>query len=333
MFLAAPLPADGVDVEFNAPILRWPYRKGKDSRYEVTLSMDSLFADGRSLGATGLTGAFFNPHRRLEEGVWYWRYRVSGADWSKTLRFHVTAAALPMVSPSAVAFLKAVPLAHPRILAFGGHERSVGNRAIREAIEREVQAALSGRLLTEDLARVVADSGLDEKRRKKLRQDASVDLGHALLGRMTALCQGYRLAPDEARYEAAVAQTREVLRWDPEGLTVVSDFTDGACLYVLALCFDTFHDRLGTGLRDSLVQSIALRAGRFHDEWVNNIESKVLSGHVWQLILREYFFSVLSLQGHHPRHRRRMVGGRVLSHDEHGPAGGRPRDHPSLHRF
>ena len=301
MFLAAPLPADGVDVEFNAPILRWPNRKAKGSRYEVTLSKDSLFADGHSLGATGLTGAFFNPHRRLEEGVWYWRYRVSGADWSKTLRFRVTSAALPMVSPSAVAFLKAAPLAHPRILAFGGHERSVGNFAIREAIEREVQAALSGRLLTEDLARVVADSGLDEKRRKKLRQDASVDLGHALLGRMTALCQGYRLAPDEARYEAAVAQTREVLRWDPEGLTVVSDFTDGACLYTLALCFDTFHDNMPQGLRDSLVLSIALRAGRFHEEWVNNIESKVLSGHVWQLILREYFFSVLALQGHHPR--------------------------------
>lgn len=300
MFLSAPLPADGSEVEFNAPILRWPYRKGKGSRYEVALSVDSLFPSEKNLGASGLSGAFFNPHRRLEEGLWYWRYRVIGGPWSKTLRFRVTSRAMSMASPTAGAFLKAVPLTHPRILAFGGHERSAAKAPIRDAIRREAMEAVAGPLLTEELTRVDAGT-LDEKRLKKLRQDAAVDLGHALLKRVSALCQWYRLSPDGGMLAAGVKQAREVMRWDPDGATSVSDFTDGACLYALALCFDTFHDRLPSGLRDSLVQAIALRAGRFHDEWVNNIESKVLSGHVWQLILREYFLAVLALQGHHPR--------------------------------
>jgi hypothetical protein len=300
MFLAAPLPADGSEVEFNAPLLRWPHRKGNGVRYDVSLSMDSLFTAGRSQGATGLTGAFFNPHRRLEEGVWYWRYRVSGGDWSKALRFRVTSEALPMASPSAAEFLKAVPSAHPRILAFGGHERSEANRPIRDVIRREAKEALEGPLLTEAMCHVEA-GGLDEKRLKKLRQDAAVDLGHALLKRVSALCQWYRLSPDDSVLAAGVTQVREMMRWEADGPIAASDFTEGACLYTLALCFDTFYDRLPEGLRDSLVQAVAQRARRFYEEWVNNIESKVLSGHVWQLILREYFFSVLALQGHHPR--------------------------------
>jgi len=300
MFLSAPLPADGSEVEFNAPILRWPYRKGKGVRYDVALSMDSLFPEGLSLGASGLTGAFFNPHRRLEEGLWYWRHRVSGGPWSKTLRFRVTSRALSMASPTAGEFLKVVPLAHPRILAFGGHERSSAKAPIRDAIRREAMEAVAGPLLTEELTRVEAGT-LDEKRLKKLRQDAAVDLGHALLKRVNALCQWYRLSPDGGTLAAGVMQAREVMRWEPDGATSVSDFTDCACMYALALCFDTFHDRLPMRLRDSLVQAIAMRAGRFHADWVNNIESKVLSGHVWQLLLREYFLSVLALQGHHPR--------------------------------
>jgi hypothetical protein len=82
MFLEEPVPANGVSVTFNAPILRWPFQKGKQVKYDAALSMDSVFTKGRTIAAAGLQGAIFNPHQALATGKWYWHYRVAGKEWS-----------------------------------------------------------------------------------------------------------------------------------------------------------------------------------------------------------------------------------------------------------
>ena len=68
MFLEQPVPANGTTVLFNAPVLRWPYQKGKQVRYEVQLSQHKNFES-------------------LAGGVWYWHYKVSGKEWSAVQQF------------------------------------------------------------------------------------------------------------------------------------------------------------------------------------------------------------------------------------------------------
>src|SRR5690606_38947541 len=68
----------------------------------------------------------------------------------------------------------------------------------------------------------------------------------------------------------------------------------------MALVFDTFYDSLTAEQKSILLAAIKTRAKGFYKSWVNNIESKVLSGHVWQLLLNEFFKTSLALYKHVP---------------------------------
>jgi hypothetical protein len=301
MFLRQPAPGDGSVAAFNAPVLRWPYQKGKGVRYALELSRDSLFQDPSTIRVTDLTGAIWHPHRSLAAGRWYWRHRLAGKSWSPPLRFQITAASLPNASPRADIFLKGIPAAHPRILRLpdAGLPNIKLSDPLAVAIIYEADSILNVGIIKGDSAAPLRQAK-DPAQLKKLRQDAVVYLGERLLTGITLASQADRLRPDDRYKSYAVGQALVIAGWDADGITESSDFADGACMYAMALAFDSFHDRMSPDERELLVQAIAHRAGRFYAAWVNNIESKVLSGHVWQYILNEFFHTSMALLGHHP---------------------------------
>ena len=300
-FLETVVPAQGSEVTFNAPVLRWPYQKGKQVTYSVQLSQDSLFGTGTTKSINGLKGAFYNPHQLLSEGVWYWKYRVSGKEWSPVNRFLVTSKALNMVSPGHDVFLSKVPAGHPRILTDypDQHLRPLSNRPDAIAILTEADKVLEQKVPTENDAQPAA-VGANERQNKKIAQDAVVRLGHTVYKRLTSLCQAYLLTGNKAYSKKAITIAMEVSRWDPKGISGSRDFTDGACMAGMALVFDTFFDQLTTEEKSLLSKAIKVRAAGFYKSWVNSIESKVLSGHVWQLLLNEFFKTALALYGYEP---------------------------------
>ncbi len=301
MFLERPLPAPGTAVEFNAPILRWPYQKGKGVTYEVRLSQDARFPASSTLSATGLTGAFFNPHRSLDTGTWFWQYRVSGKTWSSVLDFTVPPDALEMVSPPAAAFLASLPAEHPRILPnHPGQDLSgLSRHPEATAILAGARQALSQQLFTEKDAAPLAE-GATPGQQQKIAQDAVVFLGKNVQELVLSSCQAYLLTHDQRYADKAKAMAMEVASWDPNGISGSADFTDGACMYSMALVFDTFYDQLPPKDRRLLLTAIKSRASGFYHHWVNSIESKVLSGHVWQLLLNSFFKTAIALYHHEP---------------------------------
>ncbi len=301
MFLEQAVPGDGVTVQFNAPVLRWPYQKGKQVKYDVQLSQHIDFPATSTITATALTGAFFNPHQSLQPGKWYWRYRVSGKPWSKRYQFLVPANALPMVSPRAALFLSKVPAAHPRILLDDPHEdiTPLSRNADALAIIADADKALLQPALTEADA-VPTAKGATPKQEKKIQQDAVVRLGNRVHQEVISLCQAYLLTKNEQYISRAIETGMELTRWNAEGMSGSSDFMDGMCMYNMALVFDTYFDKLSAAQKSALLQAITVRAGRFYSNWVNNIESKVLSGHVWQLLLNEFFKTSIALYHHQP---------------------------------
>lgn len=71
-------------------------------------------------------------------------------------------------------------------------------------------------------------------------------------------------------------------------------------MYDMALVFDTFHESLTPEQQKKLLDAIHIRASQFYKSWLNNIESKVLSGHVWQLLLNEFFNTSIAVYKHDP---------------------------------
>ncbi|HEX5025977.1 MAG TPA: DUF4962 domain-containing protein, partial [Agriterribacter sp.] len=301
MFLEEAVPGNGVTVRFNAPILRWPYQKGKQVRYDVQLSQDVDFPGTSTITATALHGAIFNPHQKLKEGKWFWRYRVSDQPWSPAQYFIIAADALPMVSPPPARFLSKIPEAHPRILLNNPHENitQLSTKADALVIIADAEKVIPQKTLTEADAKPAA-KGATARQDKKINQDAIVRLGNRVHQMVLSLCQAYLLTGNEKYIPKAIDIAMELATWDPEGMSGSSDFMDGICMYNMALVFDTYFDQLSTAQKAVLLQAIKTRAGKFYNSWVNNIESKVLSGHVWQLLLNEFFKTSLALYHHEP---------------------------------
>lgn len=303
VFLNQPVPVHGAEVRFDPPVLRWPYQKGEEGTYELRLSQDSLFQGNSTLYARELAGAMYNPHRKLSEGDWFWQYRVTGKTWSRLLKFTVPANAQPLSSPRSEEFLTGIPRQHPRILKSIPEEdlRIFSNRPEAIAIVSEAKKALHGDLLSEPRTREADSEGLTELQTSRIEKDAIVRKGHQIHDGVLTLCQAFLLTSENRYRQRAIQIAMAVSDWDPEGSSAQADFTDGACMFVMALVFDTFYQDLNAQQRAKLLTAAGLRTERFYRQWVNNIESKVLSGHVWQLLLNEFFKTGLALHGHDPR--------------------------------
>lgn len=296
VFLNKPVP-QGTTVSFNAPVLRWPVKKGKAVKYDVRISDDPTFEKERSFGEEGISWAMYNPHRALKPGDWYWQYRTSGADWSDTFKFTVTADALPMVSPAATVFLKGIPVAHPRILTgrrTAAELKSLADNADARAVIAEAELQWLKPVPKEASVSFVK-KGKDKDRDRKREQDAVNTLGNAVHNMVVSLSRAYLLTGDEKYVPKLMEVLMEVASWDPKGLSHEQDFADARCMRAMAIGYDTFYDRLTPEQREKLRTAIKARASHFYDSWVNVQEAKVLSGHLWQHILHYFFESAIAV--------------------------------------
>lgn len=300
-YLEIPVPSGGIEVQTNPPVLRWPYEKGSKVFYEVELSQDSLFPEnGKTFVKTEM--AVYNPHRKMENGTWFWRYRKVGGDFSKLLEFTVDNSAVEMVSPSATDFLQSVPAVHPRVLI----QKSETNELLNliknpdaQAIVAEAKKYLEMAVPSENDAFSKSKSD-DPRQQRKFDMDASQKLSSTVYHGINLLSQAYLLTGKTEFSEKAIALAMEVTAWNPEGITRLSDFGDARCMLGMALVYDTFYDKLTDAQKQKLLQAASKRAGYFYGKWVNDIESKILSGHVWQHILHYFFQTAVALHGDEP---------------------------------
>lgn len=296
VFLNKPVP-NGKVALFNAPVLRWPVQKGKSVTYDVRVSDDASFDKGIRFGEDRIAWAMYNPHRSLKPGTWYWQYRVSGEKWSDTFSFTITSSSLPMVSPTARQLLEAIPREHPRVLP--GTLSKTTLRELSSDKEARVIIADADRVLNNPIPRekdaIVVKEGKDPDRDQKIAMDAVSALGHAVKGMVTPLCQAYLLTGDKKYAVKGKEAIMKVAGWDPKGISMLNDFADARCMQSMAIGYDTFYELLSQAEKDTLMKAIKARASHFFHSWVNAIEAKVLSGHVWQHILHYFFQTTLAI--------------------------------------
>ena len=293
-------PSGGLEAQFNPPVLLWPSKK--NTTYSVRLSTDSGFKSDQTIQVENLKRALFNPHRKLASGKWFWQYKMGNGEWSKMASFQITDQTPEMVSPDAQTLLRQIPADHPRILAWKHDPNKL--KTLQENPDAKAIIDRAKELMAIDLPKEADGYSkrqvADPNQQKKLDQDASQNLSTSVYERITALSQAFLLTGNEAFRAQAVAIAMEVSSWNPDGVTKRSDFGDARCMVAMAIAFDTFYEQLSPAQKSKLVEAITLRARGFYNEWVNSIESKVLSGHVWQHILDYFFQTSLALYGEEP---------------------------------
>ncbi len=302
-YLDYPTPSAGKVVRTNPPILRWPVEKGRNIRYDIRLWAENEGSSPDRINEIrDIPWAMFNPHEKLASGNWYWQFRKSGEEWSEKQHFLVDSLAVEIVSPDANEFLQALPKAHPRVLASAADLSRLGNLELNEDIRFIL--AKAEKVLLESIPNeqegLPTRTGADESQDKKLRLDASKELGSRVYYAVVSLSEAYILSRNEEFAEKAIQIASEVATWEPRGVSSVNDFGDSRCMVAMALVFDTFYDKLSDTEKEALIQAIKPRASHFYTSWINNIEARVLSGHVWQHILHYFFQTCLAVYGDEP---------------------------------
>lgn len=293
-------PAGGVVVDVNPPSMMWPV--DKSGAYQVRLSQDPDFR-GEAIESGILPYAMYNPHRKLDDGVWHWQYKTAGGPWSDTHVFRVEGSSRDFETPGSAQLLSAIPVEHPRVLVRRSEleklRKRVGDSPEARAIIAEAEALLSLPVIEE--AEVLPTfTGSNARETRRIAIDAARPVCERAQNVVSTLAQAYLLTGEERFAQAGERWIMSLAGWDPEGASRVSDFGDSGIMHAMAVGYDTFYDRLTGSQKSKLLQAIAARAKHFYDDWLNYLEARLLSNHVWQHILERFFQTALAVKGDLP---------------------------------
>ncbi|CAL1518700.1 DUF4962 domain-containing protein [Chitinophaga sp. MM2321] len=295
-----PTPAENAVVPGNAAVLLWPAVRTKGMTYDIRLSQDPGFNPAKTIQAQNIPWTIYNPHRVLNTGAWYWQYRSHNGSWSAVARFQVDSNTTATASPLAGKLLSAIPVSHPRVLIDQANKPAF-TRSAMPSTDATVIIRKADKLLDAPLP-AETTSGKKKKGKTayqeyKLRAAESKHLGFGLLADVELLCQAYILSGEQKYADKGMQLAKAASHWDPHGPSSLNDFGDAGCMLAMALAFDTFHDQLTASERKALLDNINVRAGRCYTNWINDVDAKVLSNHVWQFTLHYFFQTAIAVHG------------------------------------
>jgi len=293
-------PSGGIEARCNPPSLAWPVRRG--ATYAVRLSQARDFSEV-VIEQRDIPYGLFNPHQQLATGVWYWQYKTGRRAWSAPCSFVITEQTPVFVSPPVDVLVAAIAGRRPRLLVWDEpmaafRERAQGYQEAKDILQA-ANAYLKGTPPREEAA-IPTRQGRNRRENAKLAIDASKRVGNAMAEGIKVLTQAYVLS-GEARYAAAgKAWALAAAAWKTDGPARVSNFGDSNLMVAMAYALDSLGELLSPEERNKVREAVTARARLFYADWINNIEAKAASMHVWQYILHRFLQTAVGLVGEVP---------------------------------
>ena len=290
-------PDNGDLARFKSPSLQWPSRNS--TNYEVRLATNLDFTNDL-ISIEGITFSFFNIHKPLKNGLWYWQYRSTNGNWSKTASFKIDNNSIDFVPPSFETIINSIPKSHPRVLVKKENwdEVSLKSKLYEESkkILEQADQIISRRIPSERDAQIQFE-GRDKYETEKIKKNFSQKVGFEFGKSLNILTKAYVLTKNDKYYNTALKWIREATSWDPMGLTRINDFGDAMIMQSLAISIDVFWDRLSEKDKLDILNQIIARGEGFYDHWTGNysLANRNSSMHVWQHILHNLFLTSVAL--------------------------------------
>lgn len=293
-------PAGREEVKFNPPSLQWP--STKNARYRVRLASSKDFSKNL-LHKEDIPYAMFNPHQKLDEGIWYWQYKTNNGAWSPTDSFRINQSTLAFETPETADVYKNISSAHPRILVKKEELEALRlrSRDYNESIKiiQTAEALVTRPVPTEDSA-LPAYKGKNKFEDEKIASLASKNAGWNIFNVLNSMAQAYILTGEEKYFTSSKKWMLEISTWDPKGPSHTNNFGDAGIMTGLAIALDTYWDKLTVAERELIIKQISARANAFYKLWAGRVESRSSSMHVWQHIMHWMLQTTLALAGETP---------------------------------
>ena len=313
-----PYPRSCNEIYVNPAPLIVPQSMAGTNRVQFELSADPLFGGESTLRGEPTEWCFFNAHRSLGAGRWFWHFRTVAADgtasdWSETYDFDVDASTPEFATPAFEVFLRNAPKVYPRMFCMTAPH-----------VERVRARIADHREYKELSARAVTAMGRDYADMQPLYAQAETTANE-----ITWLYQAYYLTQRDEYADKMVSFIESFAANPPSMQQLYTDnFTTSSLTYAVAACYDILYARLQPGVKAAVERWLTDVLTTFYAEVVKVEENHIFDNHFWQMNMRHMFQAALCIYDN-PVH-----GSKVLPLLEYlyelwtarAPAGGFNRD-------
>lgn len=281
-----PYPKADNELYLNPAPLIVPQTMKTGERLQFSLSRTEDFSSSETLVTEPQEWCMYNPHRRLDTGTWFWRFRSTDTngnmpgEWSQAYRFEVKNDTPEFVTPTFNIFLGNAPRLHPRIYCFLDERiAETRNHVASHPEYRELQSRATLALNVDYTTMPDLYSHAEE-----LRQHA------------TYLYQAYHLTQEEF-YVEKLRQLLEALIAAPlaDKQLFASNFTASNIAWCLVAAYDLLYDNLSASDRTS-AEELMMRVARYYYKVNCGFqENHLFDNHFWQQNMRILFQVALLL--------------------------------------
>ena len=293
-------PSNGESPKFNSPSFQWPSKKY--ATYSIRIAKSKNFEQSL-IEKNNIAFALFNPHEQLSAGKWYWQYKINQENWQPIDSFAINTFTRIFPTVSVENIINNIPAGHPRVLI---NKSEINNFRLNASKTKEAIAIINeaNKILTAPIPKegdaLPKYQGKDEFENEKIASLASKWSGKKVQETLNIFSQAYVLTGDEKYFKIAKLWMLEVATWDPMGPSHTNNFADGGIMSSLAIGLDSFWDLLTESERLLIKKNISTRADQFYKLWMNQVEARSSSMHVWQHIMHNLLETALALKGEHP---------------------------------
>lgn len=278
-----PYPLAESTIFVNPAPLIVPQSMKTGAALQFQLSPDSTFSSAETITSAPQIWCMYSPHKALDKGKWYWRFRNDDGAWSEINSFVITDETDVFATPSFETFLANAPRRHPRLDCY----IDAASELYRETAPKHPEyRSLRNR----------ADGALSLDTENTALLYSSYD---NLKTGVQFLHDAYIITADE-KYASKLLSILEALVATPptDGQLFSENFATTAITYAYTAIYDLLYSRLSAELRSATEEQMLRALLRFTRSNIGYQENHIFDNHFWQHNLRIMFQAAFALYDH-----------------------------------
>lgn len=315
-----PYPIQGHEVIVNPPVFTWPMadyeypdefppkplEKPLDEflRYDIQLGRTPDFSDADAVTKGNLRLPFYNPHKALQPGVWYWRYRTAGKEWSATYHVTIPEGTPAFESPSVEEATRMMPQEHPILFKSKVIEQPTPDqKLLLRVLRKKAAKAYNSNLAAYKVKGKPIPANASESERAQIMRFHLRYEVEGICKAIQDLLTIYQIDGNSEYLTKALAFSDHIAAQDPVQTYRIADFTGSMSMSTLAEIYDVAYDQLTDEQKKTYEHFISEVASRIIAHCLQeNIGSAdgILYAHFFQHTFCDLFQTSIVMRRHIP---------------------------------
>lgn len=280
----SPYPKMNNQIYLNPVPLMVPTAMKGDGLLQFALSRSADFPKESTILSVPERWCMYNPHRIMESGMWYWRFRPVSTDnvygeWSETYCFEMTDEIPCFFTPNTELFLENIPTGHPRLHVYLNGQAGHARKTLSSHPEYQYLLNRANRAVKRNFADIASFY--------RTKSEAE-DLKNTVL----QLYQAYFLTQQSVYADKMLEIVRSMISRPPtekELFSAPSNFVPTNIVQAYILIYDLLFDRL-TPVEHTVIEEVLLSVVRFYyNVHVGKRENDLFDSHFWQFNMLVFF--------------------------------------------